>query len=97
MGRGRCWLTKSLNVVFVPTALDVLHHQARLAYLRVSHHADFYHHAGILLCLLPLRILAVLALALGGRRSTQTITLLILIWGGAAALGLWVGSGEAGV
>lgn len=91
------WLTKSLNVVFVPTALDVLHHQARLSNLRISDHPDFYHDARILWGLLSLRILAVLALTLGGRWSTQPVPLLILIWGGAAALGLWVGSGEAGV
>ena len=56
--------TQCLDVVLVPAALDVFDHQTRLAYLSVSHHAYFDHHARVLLCLLPLSILAVLRLAL---------------------------------
>ena len=54
-------LTQCLNIVLIPTAFHVLDHQAGLAYLCVAYHADLNHHAGILLCLLPLPILAVLA------------------------------------
>ena len=60
---GGCY-TQCLDVVFVPAALDVFDHQAGLADLSVSHHAYFDHHARVLLCLLPLPVLAVLRLAL---------------------------------
>lgn len=37
--------TQSLDVVFIPTALDVLDHQRGLPDLGVAHHADLDHHA----------------------------------------------------
>jgi hypothetical protein len=45
--------TKCLNVVFVPTPLDILDHETRLAYLSIPHHADFDDHTALtrLLCL----------------------------------------------
>jgi hypothetical protein len=38
-------LTERLDVVLIEAALDVAHHQARLADLRVAHHAHFDDHA----------------------------------------------------
>jgi hypothetical protein len=42
--------TKCLNVIFVPAALNVFHHQTSLANLRISDHADLNNDAGILVC-----------------------------------------------
>jgi hypothetical protein len=49
-----------LDVVFVPTALDVLDHQAGLSNLRVSNHANFDDNAGVLGSLLLLLLLLLL-------------------------------------
>lgn len=69
-------LTQRLNVVLVPAALDVLDHQARLADLGITDHADLDDDRRILLSLRTLAILIVLALALGGGRSAQAIAVL---------------------
>lgn len=49
--------TQSLNVVFIPAALDVLDHQGGLADLRIADHSNLDDNASILLGLLPLGIL----------------------------------------
>jgi hypothetical protein len=40
--------TECLDVVFVPAALDVFDHQAGLADLRISDHANLDYHTGVL-------------------------------------------------
>lgn len=89
-------LTQCLNVILVPAALDVFHHQTRFADLGIADHADLDDDARVLLCLLPLRFLPVLALRLWGGLCAHAVAVLTLV--GGAALGLrGVGSREAGV
>lgn len=41
--------TQRLDIIFIETALHILDHETRLAYLRVSNHSDFYDHTILLL------------------------------------------------
>lgn len=52
--------TQRLDIVFIETALDILDHEARLAYLRIPDHSDFDNHAVLLLVVFEhgVRILA---------------------------------------
>jgi hypothetical protein len=58
-------LTQRLDVILVPAALDIFHHQAGLSDLRVSHHTDLDDDAGVLACSLWWSLLLLLLRAPG--------------------------------
>lgn len=57
-------ITKCLNIILVPAALDVFDHETRLSNLRVSYHANFDHHAILIPLLGPLLLCSSLVLLL---------------------------------
>lgn len=73
-------LTKCLDIILVPAALDIFDHQASLADLCVSNHADLDHHARVLLRLGP--VVAILAaLPACTRWPVYAVPTVFSVWG----------------
>ena len=90
--------TQSLNVVFVPAALDILDHQGGLADLRITDHSNLDDDASILLGLLPLGILVAVVAVLTVQARARSrgvlwhlVFVLLLLWVGGVVLRLVVG------